>query len=503
MEQVEPSDVQARDEATSRSFGLGYLTGKLSEAYRDARSFHFQNLSQKFSGVYEDASRRLQGTREVIQNVGVADVKVVFLHYASKVTKELPLLHRLEPKHPAEPPDQLGLDGAQPEAKGHAPGVPQGFTALDLPGVSTWPEGSVWCVREERPEVFCQKLVQLPPALPQVTSLTSQELLQQLQWRVPQLSLGQPLGIFWLKTASRRVPLQKPGFLLLSEKEVLVLSPEGPSDALSVERFDLGGLREVQVGLAGQLLRLLGCSDEAVLAVFTYSKELTQEFLRVLLRALCPDALPEGVRGHPLLSGDLMLLSLDWRSHTPDLVLDSGLRLTSRFKRVLADLLYVVHGNMDGPDKPSLADTRPLLYTSVKLLPSARLPPDDMCQLLLTETHVALLRQDGVFPPAARGSAPAPVPVRPQFRALQLRRRSHVGCVFVKQSDSWLVVDITFTPADRRRGPRRSSVEAWPASRRHGDSWQLCVGCTSAALALINHLCVPQRPGAGSPAGAF
>lgn len=396
---MEPSDVQAEEQSqeTSSSLGLGYLTGKLSEAYRDARNFHFQNLSQKFSGVYEDASRRLQGTREIIQNVGVADMKVVLLRYASKVTKELPLLHRLEPKHPAEAPEEPGLDGAHPEAKGQAPELPQGLAALDLPGVSTWPEGSVWFVREERPEVFCQKLVQLPPALSQMTSLSPQELLQQLQALVPQLSLGQPLGIFWLKTASRQLPVQKPAFLLLSEKDVLVLSTGGPSEAPSVDRFNLGGLREVQVGLAGQLVRLLGRCDQAVLAVFTYSKELTQEFLRVLLRALCPDGLPEGVQGHPLLSGDLMLLSLDWRSHTPDILLDSGLRLTCRFKRVLADLLYVVHGNMEGPDKPSLADTRPLLYTSVRVVTPTRPYPDDMCQLLLTETHVALLRQDGVL----------------------------------------------------------------------------------------------------------
>lgn len=452
---------------------LGYFTGKLSEAYRDARSFHFQHLSQKFSGV-----------------------KVVFLHYAAKVTKELPLLHRLEPKHPAEAPAELGLDAAQPEVKGHGPELPQAPAALDVPGVSSWPEGSVWCVRKQRPEVFCQKLVLLPPALPQVTSLSPQQLLQQLQALVPQLSLGQPLGIFWLKTASRQAPVQKPGFLLLAEKDLLVLSPGGP-EALSVDRFTLGELREVQVGLAGQLVRLLGCSDEALLAVFTYSKELTQEFLRVLLRALCPDTLPEGIEGHPLLSGDLMLLSLDWRSQTPDVLLEAGLglRLTSRFKRVLADLLYVVHGNMEGPDKPSLADTRPLLYTSVKVLTSSRLHPDDMCQLLLTETHVALLRQDGVFHPMSRGCARVPAP--PHFSALQLRRRSEVGCVFVKQSDSWLVVDITFRP-ERRRDPRRSSLEAWPASRCRGDSWQLCLGCRAEAVTLIKHLCVSGTPGSGT-----
>lgn len=501
MEQTEHSDVQVKDETrkASRSFTLGHLLGKLSEAYKDARSFQIQHFSQKLSAVYEDASRQLRGTREIIQNVGVADIKVVFFHYASKVTKELPLLLPLKPKHQAEALNEL--DGAQPEAKGHTSEVPQGLIALDLPGDSPWPEGSVWSVRKEPPEVFCQKLVQLPPALPQITSLSSHELLQQLQSLVPHFSLGQPLGIFWLKTASRQVPVQKPGFLLLLEKDLLVLSPEGPSGALSVDRFNLGELQEVQVGLAGQLIRLLGCSEKAVLAVFTYSKKLTQEFLRVLLRALCRGQLPEGVEGHPLLSGDLMLLSLDWRSHTQDICLDAGPRLTSRFKRVLADLLYVVHGNMDGPDKPSLADIRPLLYTSVKMLTSSPRHPDDMCQLLLTETHIALLRQDGVFHPVSRGSTLVPGP--PHFRALQLRRCSCIGCVLVKQSDSWLVVDITFRPEERRRGPRLSSVEAWPTSRRHSDSWQLCLGCTVEAVTLITYLCIFQRQEAGSHVGTF
>lgn len=89
------------------------------------------------------------------------------------------------------------------------------------------------------------------------------------------------------------------------------------SQALSVDHFNLG---EVQISLAGQRVHLLGCFDNAILAIFTYSKELMQEFCRVLLKVLCPGTLPEGTEGHPLLSGDLMLLSMDWMSHTPDII---------------------------------------------------------------------------------------------------------------------------------------------------------------------------------------
>lgn len=115
----------------------------------------------------------------------------------------------------------------------------------------------------------------------------------------------------------------------------MVLSSKEYSQALSVDHFNLGELREVQISLAGQHVRLLGCFDNAILAIFTYSKGLMQEFCRVLLKVLCPGTLPEGAEGHPFPSDDLMLLSIDWMSHIPDIVLGFGLRVTSRVKRVL------------------------------------------------------------------------------------------------------------------------------------------------------------------------
>lgn len=92
--------------------------------------------------------------------------------------------------------------------KGNVPDVPRVSRVPDLPGISMWPGGSLWLVRNTHPDVFCQKLVQLLPVLSQITSLSSQELLQQLQSLVPQLSLDKLLAIFWLKTASRPVPVQ-------------------------------------------------------------------------------------------------------------------------------------------------------------------------------------------------------------------------------------------------------------------------------------------------------
>nr|XP_046232280.1 kinesin-like protein KIF16B isoform X2 [Scatophagus argus] len=459
--------------ASSRSYNLGYLTGKLSQAYKDA-------------------GRRLQGTRDIIRNVRVSEMKVVVFQYVTTMSKELPLIHRLQLKPEPEPPILA-------ENKDNLVDVPmdcalspfQKCSMPAIPGISGWPEGSVSSHRNTCPEVFYQRLVQLPPALSQLQSLSSQPMLEKLESLAPQVKVTKLLSIFWLQTANREQLIPKPGCLLLLEKDIIVLS--NSKDTLAVfHHFNLMDIKKIQISLAGQHVRLFGCTEDTVLAVFTHSKELTQEFCKALLKALSPKKFSEGTEDHPLLSGDLMVLSLDWTSNVPDILLDSGLHVTSRFKRVLADLLYIVHGNMEGPGKPSLANICPLLYTSVKVMNSTRMHQNSIFQFLLTDTHVALLREDGVFHPVPRGSSL--VPVQPQFQGLELRKRSEIRCVMVKQSDSWLMVDITFTtrkPQAGERKARRGSADVPSVAQhsRQGDSWKLSFGCTSETATLINHLC--------------
>uniref|UniRef100_A0A665T6Z2 Kinesin family member 16Ba n=1 Tax=Echeneis naucrates TaxID=173247 RepID=A0A665T6Z2_ECHNA len=230
-----------------------------------------------------------------------------------------------------------------------------------------------------------------------------------------------------------------------------------------------------------QHVRLISCSTDDVLAVFTHSKELTQDFCRALLKALAPQTFSES---HPLLSNDLMVLSLDWTSVVPDIVLDSGLHITCRFKRVLADLLYIVHGNMDGPGKPSLADVCPLLYTSVKVKNSRPGHRDTIFQVLLTDTHIALLCEDGVFHPAPRGSSL--VPVQPQFQGLELCKRSDIRCLVVRQNDSCLMVDVMFT-SQKPKTTRKAELGS--DDQDHCHTWKLTFSCTLEAVIFINHLC--------------
>lgn len=471
----ESGDKSDKVEANS-SYSLGYITGVLSEAYKDT-------------------GRRLQGTREIIQNIQVGEMKFMLFQYVTKMSQELPVFHKIQPKLEPEPcvatENKVQLvDGS----KDRTFSVGQSCTVSSIPGVSGWPEGSVSSAKNTSPEVFHQRLVLLPPVLSQLESLSSDKLLEKLESLVPELKIVKLSSIFWVKTASRKQTIPKPACLLLSETDIVALSSQTNSnDTLAVfHHFNLGDITRIQISLGGQHVRLIGCAEDNVLAVFTHSKELTQDFCKALLRAHCPEGFSEAIEDHPLLSGDLMALSLDWKSVVPDFALDSGLQVTSRFKRVLADLLYIIHGNMNGPGKPSLGNILPLLYSSVKIMNSTH--PGDIVQILLTDTHVALLREDGVFHPVPRGSSV--VPAQPQFKGVELRSRSEIRCLFVKKKDDCVVVDITFTTPQRQTGekpvrPRRGSLDMSSVShhRRHNDSWKLTFGCTSEAVILINHLC--------------
>ncbi|XP_044198196.1 kinesin-like protein KIF16B isoform X2 [Thunnus albacares] len=457
----------------NRSNVFGYFAGKLSEAYKDA-------------------GRRLQDTRDIIQNVRVDEMKVVLSQYVTMMSKELPLFHRMQLKPEPEPcvvaENKVSLVNL---VKDCTLSPPQNCDMSVIPGVTRWPEGSVSSLKHTSPEVFHQRLVQLPPALSQLQSFSSQKMLEKLESLDPQTQVGKLLSIFWLKTANIKQPIPKPGCLLLSEKEIIVVSAGTDSeDTLAIfHRFNLPEIKKVQISLAGQHVRLIGCTEDTVLAVFTHSKELTQELCKALLKALAPEKFSEGTEGHPLLSDDLMVLSLDWTARVPDIILDNGLHITSRFKRVLADLLYIVHGNMDGPNKPSLAGICPLLYTSVKVKNSTRVHQDAIFQFLLTDTHVALLREDAVFHPVPWGSSL--VPVQPQFQGLELRKRSDIRCLLVRQIDNCLVVDIVFTTLKPQTQKEKVESSPVPPASDHSnqcDSWKLCFSCTSEAVIVIHHL---------------
>lgn len=463
-------EAEAEKVTANRSFVFGYFADKLSEAYKDA-------------------GRKLQGTRDIVRNVHAGDMKVV-LPDVSTISKELPLIRQTRLHQEPNPPIAAEHEGASVDlSKDCELKLPQNPGAPPIPNISGWPEGSVSSSRDTSPAVFHQRLVELPAVLSELLTFSSQRILEKLESLAPRENFGEVLSLFWLRAANCEKPIPKPACLLLSETDLIVLSARTDStNMLSMfHRFKLQEIREVQISLAGQHIRLTGCTEDAVLAIFTYSKELTQDFCRALLKALFPEKIPEETERQPLLSADLMGISLDWTSRVPDVVLDSGLHITSRFKRVLADLLYIIHGNMDGPGKPSLANVRPLLYTSVRV--STCVHRDSISQFLLTDTHVALLREDGVFHPVPRGSSL--VPTHPQFQGVKLRKRSDIRCLLVKKTDTCVVVDFVFMkpkPQTVAREFGRGAADL-PSDRGPCGSWKLCFGCSSEAQTLINHLC--------------
>lgn len=464
----EPDKVEA-----NRSHTLGYFAGKLTEAYKDA-------------------GRRFQSTREVLRNVQVPEMKTFLSQYVTMI----PLTRRLHVNPQSEAPT-LTANKVQLVnlSKDLNLGPLLDRSASVCPALPASPEGSVSCLGDAQPEVFEQPLLPaLPPALARLQTCAPRDMLEKLECLEDHRQSDRLLSVFWVKTADSKQPLPKPGCLLLLEKDIVVVSTTAESDdKLAVcRRIPLMEVREVQVGLAGQHVRLIGSTEDSVLAVWTYSKEVTQDFCKAVLRTLAPEGLSGWTEGHPLLRGDLMALSLDWTARVPDISLDHGPHFTTRFKRVLADLLYIVHGNMSGPDKPSLAHVCPLLYASVRL----RNPPpgvrgDPIFQLLLTDTHLALLQEDGVFHPAPRGSSL--VPVQPQFQGVRLARRSDIRCLLVKQSGGCLQVELVFehqAPAQGgRREERRWQGAAVDPSDQPRHSWKLCFARSSEAAVLIRQLC--------------
>ncbi|KAF7659024.1 hypothetical protein LDENG_00003590, partial [Lucifuga dentata] len=468
------TDEAAEKSEDKTSYILGYFAGKLSQAYRDA-------------------SRRIQSTRDIIRKVQPEEMKTLLSQYVTMMSKELPLIHRMQ--HVVVPAPSLREHNKVVDlSKNPAFSLPKnGNISMSISGISEWPKGSVSSHKAANTQVFRQTLVQLPSVLSKLESLSSQTRFETVKLLFPQVQESKLLGTFWLKAASCKQPIPQPGCFLLLEKDIIVVSTKTGSDnALAVfHHFNLSEVKELQISLAGQHIRVIGCTEDAILAVFTHSKELSQELCKALLKALAPERFSEATEGHPLLNEDLMDLSLDWTARVPDVILDTGLHITSRFKRVLADLLYVVHGNMDGPDRPSLADIRPLLYTSVKVKNSDTKHQDIIFQFLLTDTHIVLLKEDGVFYPVLRNSSL--VPVQPQFQELEVRRRSDIRCLLVRERENCLVVEIVFMDHKSRAGrknmeSRRGSAEVpfISDSSHRCDSWKLAFGCTPEAH-LVSH----------------
>uniref|UniRef100_A0A3B4WIN8 Kinesin family member 16B n=1 Tax=Seriola lalandi dorsalis TaxID=1841481 RepID=A0A3B4WIN8_SERLL len=134
------TDAEAEKVATNASYVLGYFTGKLSEAYKDA-------------------GRRLQGTRDIIRNVGTGEMKVVLSQYVTMMSNELPLIHRTQLKPQPEPCMRAANKVSLVDlSRDRALSLHQNTGESVTPGVSGRPEGSVSSFKNTGPQVFYQRL---------------------------------------------------------------------------------------------------------------------------------------------------------------------------------------------------------------------------------------------------------------------------------------------------------------------------------------------------------
>ncbi|CAB1344816.1 unnamed protein product [Coregonus sp. 'balchen'] len=476
-------DLLTNELGAKQSYVLGYLAGKLS-------------------GVYNDAGRYLQSTRDIIRQVRAGETSALnstFSQYMTIVTKDLPLVQKKQ-LEPSMKPDSRQNKVHFANLTGNCLlNVPEKGNVSATPDISLWPKGSVTTYKDGKPVVYCQTLVEFPKCLSELQSLPLQKMMHRLYCVTPKIAASSHhlLGIYWLSIANCKQPTPQPSCLLLSETDIYAVSAGtglGNNQPLAVfHHFSLLHIKEIQVSFAGQHVRLLGSTEDTILVIFTHSKALTQELCCTLLKILAPSEVQEGPGAYPLLRGDLLRLSLDWRSHVPDLLLDSGLCVTSRFKRVMADLLYILHGNMEGPNRPSLANIHLLLYTSIKVENYSTSRQVVLCQFFLTDNHIGLVQEDAVFHPVPRGSTL--VPIQPQFQGVELRRRSDIRCVLVRHSDRCMVLDILFSMTHKgqietkRKTRKGLAIVPLPSDcRPPADSWKLTFSSTSDAAILINHL---------------
>lgn len=328
-----------------------------------------------------------------------------------------------------------------------------------------------------------QTLIEFPDSLLSLQTLSLPDLMDTLQPVVPALLFNSQkvVAFYWLSVVKCGQDKPYPALLILVETGLYTLTTESGHLVL-YDELPLFELKEVQISLAGQSLCLMGATGESSLHVYTYSQKLTKALCCAILGVTHPG--DERVSQHPLLSGDLMQMSLDWTIPITDLQLDAGLRVSCNFQKSLFDLSYCLHQNMD-EEIVFLGDVHLLFYASVGVSLSSYSEP--LAQLVLTNTHLGLLLEVPYSVP--------PVSCRLQFHDLSLRQRSDVLCVVVHGQDERGAVrlDVILEKTKGRVHQESVTEAATPSalildSSPHVEVWKLTFSCSSEAACLINHL---------------
>ncbi|XP_015218613.1 kinesin-like protein KIF16B isoform X2 [Lepisosteus oculatus] len=481
------TDIVSEELETEQNSGLGYFISKLS-------------------CIYKDASRCLQSTQEVVRQVRKGDFQCRSSWYGQmySVIKDLPFVHKVHLevtlKPDISPKPACILDS--PKIHLYNMSEPSNITPSEnVTGYLGTPVTSVMAIKCENLSVLCQRLVQYPRDLCKLQTLPLQNLLACLDCVLPHPAgtHKQLRGIYWLAVANCKQPVPQPGLVLLYDSVMFALTSNtnlenNNSNILKIfHRLPLELIKEVHIGFAGQNLRVLGHSEDTILTICTYNKHLSQEVCQALLRVLLRKADDANYKSHPLLWGDLMQLSINWEYEITDLTLTGGFRVSSKFKKVLADLLYVLHGNML-KNKPSLGNVNILLYTTVIAEVKSHAHHTPLTQFVLTNTHIGLLQEDSVFYPIP-GSIVI-LPKRAQFDQILLMCRSDLRCVLVADKESSTKLELVFANSEGSHSEQKDHEDSSVLVPSHScgnlsrpaEVWKLTFGTSEEAGFLINSL---------------
>ncbi|XP_010225887.1 PREDICTED: uncharacterized protein LOC104580133 [Tinamus guttatus] len=485
------------------TYGLGYLFSKLSCFYKDTGTYLFNStmISKQIKelGNLCDKSRRSSQVVSLIKNLPFVRNLQVDILFNSGATQDI---SRSTNGTKAQTDNVLQLESPVQE---HIP-VGANTEILDVcAGKPT--EGFVCHYENEKFEnslVLRQNFVHFPDILLKLQVCSLEKVLEYLTCALPQICIGveELKGIYWLAVGNCTSPDPEPACLLLfrSVLYVVVLSIKQEVGQNSLEIFHkvpVITIEEIQVGFAGQHIRLLCSTEDNLLTIFTYDKHFTQRICHDILSVLISATDNTVYLNHQLLGGDLLQVSLDWASEVNDLVFPNGVRLSCKFRSVLADLVYLLHENM-GSNKPSLGDVCVLLYTTVKI--------DCFKQavyrsLVLTTTHIGVLRENAFY------SAPNVLNTssqRSQFDNLQLYSLNDLRCVVVPDKENMTKIELVFSRSkvgtdsgtgfskriEKEINPQLTVIPSFLQNSLHlpSEIWKLTFSSSEEAIWLIRHL---------------
>lgn len=338
--------------------------------------------------------------------------------------------------------------------------------------------------------IAVQTLIEYPDPLSTLQNLPLRDMMETLRPIIPTsvFPSQQGISLYWLNVAKCSKPEPQPGLLILMDSDLCTLTVDSGLLVL-FHHLPVLQLKEIQIGLAGQSVRLMGSTEESVLGVYTHSQQITKELCWAILDVCPGDCRPPQ---NTLLHEDLMKLLLDCQLCVPDLLLDAEPRLCCSFQRSCANLVYLIHCNMSEAGV-ALGDLQLLLYTSVAVQISPGAPSKRTVQFFLTDTHLGVVREDVLFHPAPQFVTAAAC--RPHFHDLTIRPCSGVRCVLVHNEDESGSVRLDVILSDARAGghPESAMTAAAPSggalnSAPHAEVWKLTFSCSAEAACLINHL---------------